>query len=289
MGFPAARLTDMHLCPMVTGIVPHVGGPILGPGCPTVLIQGLAAARVTDLLTCVGPPDIIIKGSSGVFIGGLPAARMLDNCAHGGVILLGCITVLIGETGSKGGADGGGGAGGAAGGPASSCRVGEAPAGSTNGPFANADQAARAALNVANPQSVAANCEYGGMIYRDMHGQYWFTGPGSGTDQGFNPSTTPIPPGTHPAGDYHCHGDYSTVDRATRRAVRTSDPCTMTSTVTISRRRIAAALHTMRRDIPATKATSVHRVDTLSRTTRRRERRRYCHEARTVGTDNSPN
>lgn len=109
MGLPAARLTDMHVCPMVTGIVPHVGGPVVGPGWPTVLIQGLPAARMTDFLTCVGPPDVIAKGSSGVFIGGLPAARMLDSCAHGGLIVMGCFTVLIGEMG-------GGGGGGAAGG-----------------------------------------------------------------------------------------------------------------------------------------------------------------------------
>jgi uncharacterized Zn-binding protein involved in type VI secretion len=95
MGLPAARLTDMHVCPMVTGVVPHVGGPISGPGCPTVLIQSLPAARVSDMLTCVGPPDIIAKGSAGVLIGGLPAARISDTCAHGGVIVLGCFTVLI--------------------------------------------------------------------------------------------------------------------------------------------------------------------------------------------------
>ncbi len=96
MGFPAARLTDMHICPMVTGIVPHVGGPVIGPGCPTVLIQGLPAARVGDMLTCVGPPDVIAKGSANVLIGSMPAARMLDNCAHGGMIMIGCVTVLIG-------------------------------------------------------------------------------------------------------------------------------------------------------------------------------------------------
>jgi len=96
MGQPAARVTDMHVCPMVTGIVPHVGGPILPPGCPTVLIGGLPAARVTDLATCVGPPDVIVLGSFTVLIGGLPAARMGDMTAHGGVIVLGLPTVLIG-------------------------------------------------------------------------------------------------------------------------------------------------------------------------------------------------
>jgi uncharacterized Zn-binding protein involved in type VI secretion len=96
MGMPAARMTDMHVCPMVTGIVPHVGGPILPPCCPTVLIGSLPAARITDLATCVGPPDMIALGSFTVLIGGLPAARMLDMTAHGGVIVLGWPTVLIG-------------------------------------------------------------------------------------------------------------------------------------------------------------------------------------------------
>jgi uncharacterized Zn-binding protein involved in type VI secretion len=96
LGMPAARVTDMHVCPMVTVLVPHVGGPILPPGCPTVLIGGLPAARVTDMATCVGPPDIIILGSFTVLIGGLPAARLGDMTAHGGVIVLGLPTVLIG-------------------------------------------------------------------------------------------------------------------------------------------------------------------------------------------------
>jgi uncharacterized Zn-binding protein involved in type VI secretion len=86
----------MHVCPMVTVLVPHVGGPIIGPGCPTVLIGGLPASHVTDMCVCVGPPDTIVKGSATVMIGGMPAARMLDTCAHGGMIVLGCFTVLIG-------------------------------------------------------------------------------------------------------------------------------------------------------------------------------------------------
>jgi len=81
---------------MVTGIVPHVGGPIIPPGCPTVLIGEMPAARMGDMLTCVGPPDTIVKGSPTVLIGGQPAARMLDTCAHGGIIILGCFTVIIG-------------------------------------------------------------------------------------------------------------------------------------------------------------------------------------------------
>ena len=96
MGQPAARLTDLHTCPMVTGVVPHVGGPISGPGAPTVLIGGLPAARVGDMAVCVGPPDAIIVGCFTVLIGGQPAARMGDSTAHGGVIALGYPTVLIG-------------------------------------------------------------------------------------------------------------------------------------------------------------------------------------------------
>ncbi len=96
---PAARVTDMHVCPMVTGVVPHVGGPILPPCMPTVMIGFLPAARVTDLLTCVGPPDVIAKGSPTVLIGSLLAARMFDLTVHGGVIMMGCPTVIIGEMG----------------------------------------------------------------------------------------------------------------------------------------------------------------------------------------------
>jgi uncharacterized Zn-binding protein involved in type VI secretion len=97
---PAARITDMHICPMVTGIVPHVGGPILPPGCPTVLIGYLPAARATDMATCVGPPDSIMMGSPTVLTGNLMAARIGDPTVHGGVIVLGCFTVIIGEAGA---------------------------------------------------------------------------------------------------------------------------------------------------------------------------------------------
>jgi uncharacterized Zn-binding protein involved in type VI secretion len=96
---PAARLTDMHVCPMVTpGLppIPHVGGPVTGPGAPTVLIGGLPAACMGDMCLCVGPPDSIIKGSATVFIGGRPAARMGDTTAHGGTVVLGMPTVQIG-------------------------------------------------------------------------------------------------------------------------------------------------------------------------------------------------
>ena len=93
---PAARLTDMHTCPMWDGPVPHVGGPIVGPGAPTVLIGSLPAAHVGDMAVCVGPPDSLIKGSATVLIGGTPAVRMGDSTAHGGEIVLGDFTVLIG-------------------------------------------------------------------------------------------------------------------------------------------------------------------------------------------------
>ena len=109
MGKPAARITDMHVCPMVTpGVppIPHVGGPITGPGCPTVLIGGIPAAVMGDMCVCVGPPDTIVLGSAGVLIGGKPAARMGDTTAHGGTIMAGYPTVLIGEAGSPGGGGG---------------------------------------------------------------------------------------------------------------------------------------------------------------------------------------
>lgn len=95
MGFPAARLTDMHVCPMVTGVVPHVGG-IISKGEATVLIGNLPAARLGDMAICVGPPDTIVKGSATVLIAKMPAARMLDSCSHGGTIVGGLPTVLIG-------------------------------------------------------------------------------------------------------------------------------------------------------------------------------------------------
>jgi uncharacterized Zn-binding protein involved in type VI secretion len=94
---PAARVGDMHTCPMVNpGPVPHVGGPILPPGMPTVLIGGMPAARVGDMAVCTGPPDVIAKGSMTVLIGGKPAARMGDMTAHGGVIAVGFPAVMIG-------------------------------------------------------------------------------------------------------------------------------------------------------------------------------------------------
>lgn len=93
----AARVGDMHTCPMLNpGPVPHVGGPVMPPGTTTVLIEGLPAATVGDMCVCTGPPDAIMLGSQTVFIGGKPAARMGDITAHGGQIILGSATVLIG-------------------------------------------------------------------------------------------------------------------------------------------------------------------------------------------------
>lgn len=87
----------MHICPLVNpGGAPHVGGPVMPPGVPTVLIGGIPAAVVGDLCACSGPPDSIVLGSQTVFIGGKPAARMGDTTAHGGQIVGGCPTVLIG-------------------------------------------------------------------------------------------------------------------------------------------------------------------------------------------------
>src|SRR4029078_1609636 len=95
---PAARVGDMHVCPLVTVLVPHVGGPILPPGCPTVIIGFMPAARVGEMAVCVAPvPDVIAMGSLGVVIGFMPAARMGDLTAHGGTIALGCPTVLHGD------------------------------------------------------------------------------------------------------------------------------------------------------------------------------------------------
>jgi uncharacterized Zn-binding protein involved in type VI secretion len=96
MGQPAARVTDMQTCPMVTGIVPHVGGPIM-LGCFTVLVMNMPQARIGDMHICVGPPGTVALGSPTVLVGGQPAARVGDSTAHGGVVVgPGAPTVLIG-------------------------------------------------------------------------------------------------------------------------------------------------------------------------------------------------
>lgn len=108
---PAARITDMHTCPMVNpGPVPHVGGPIIS-GQVNVLTCFMPQARVTDKAICVGPLDVIVKGSLTVLVGGMPAARLGDMTAHGGVIVSGAPTVLIGDAANGGGGGGAGGAG----------------------------------------------------------------------------------------------------------------------------------------------------------------------------------
>ncbi|MEZ0541721.1 PAAR domain-containing protein [Fibrella arboris] len=99
MGKPAARVGDLHTCPIPT----HVGGPVAPPGHPTVWIGGLPAATVTTLCTCIGPPDMIIQGSASVFINSLPAARMGDATMHGGLITMGCFSVFIGDAGAGSG------------------------------------------------------------------------------------------------------------------------------------------------------------------------------------------
>ena len=99
MGMPAARVGDMHACPMQTpGVppIPHAGGPVIPPCAVTVLTGKMPQARVTDMCTCMGPPDVIMKGSATVLVSGLPAARIGDMTAHGGSIIAGCPTVLIG-------------------------------------------------------------------------------------------------------------------------------------------------------------------------------------------------
>ncbi len=95
MGMPAARITDPHVCPMITVLVPHVGGPVI-MGSPNVITGGMPQARVGDMCICVGPPDAIIMGSMTVMVNGMPAARLGDLTVHGGTIVMGMPTVLIG-------------------------------------------------------------------------------------------------------------------------------------------------------------------------------------------------
>ena len=99
----AARIGDPHICPMVTPgtpPIPHVGGPVI-MGAPTVLTAGVPQSRVTDTLTCVGPPDVFVIGSMGVIVCSLPATRaLIDTTAHGGNVVMGALTVFIGDSGS---------------------------------------------------------------------------------------------------------------------------------------------------------------------------------------------
>lgn len=118
MGMPAARVSDMHTCPMVSpGPVPHVGGPIIPTCSLNVITGGMPQARVTDKCVCVGPIDMIVKGSASVLVNNLPAARIGDQTTHGGVIVTGFPSVLIGDAGGGGNM----GAGGAIAAPAADC------------------------------------------------------------------------------------------------------------------------------------------------------------------------
>lgn len=221
---PASRITDMHVCPMVTGIVPHVGGPILPPGAPTVLIGFLPAATVTTMATCVGPPDVIVKGSMGVMINFLPAARIGDLTAHGGVIILGESTVIIGEiggggAGGGGGAPGGGGVGGMMAGLAASAlnavmnaaslasSVAQAASPAKPGPdtqkYATAEAAAIAAMKASNPASVKEGREYGGWVRKNSDGTYTPRPATRGTKDGL---TNMPDKGTDDVAWWHTHG-----------------------------------------------------------------------------------
>jgi uncharacterized Zn-binding protein involved in type VI secretion len=186
----AAGGADIHACTTPLPLPPHGPGVVID-GSPTVLINGLPACRQGDtIVEAVGPPDKIAVGLQTVIIGNVP------NTA----------------------------AGGSAGGGAGTAAAAKATAPS-NGPFATADEAAKAALNAANPQSIKDNLEYSGLIYKGVDGKFYYTGPAKGTDQGANPKAqAPAPPGTQVVADYHTHGDYSTADPATGAAVRTKDP-----------------------------------------------------------------
>ncbi len=199
---PAARIGDLHVCPMITVLVPHVGGPI-SMGAATVMIGFMPAARVGDMAVCVGPPDVIAKGSPTVLIEYMMAARMGDLTAHGGTIAMGFPTVMIGEMGMGAAVTAAG----------AMTAVGATPPAARLGPFASADDAARAALTAANPLSISENREYVGVIYRDSTtGQYYATTPQSAGLSGGSLPVNDIPAGSTETGFYHTHGNYSLAD-----------------------------------------------------------------------------
>lgn len=156
MGFPAARIGDMHICPLVNpGPVPHVGGPI-SSGAPTVITMGMPQARVSDMAVCVGPPDMIAMGLVTVFVCSMPAARLSDMTAHGGTIVTGAPTVLIGDApGSAGG--GAGGAGGGMNGP------GMKKTGSASGEGDGTESSGEAGGKMANRSGTPGISTSGGM------------------------------------------------------------------------------------------------------------------------------
>ena len=197
---PAARVTDMHICPMVTGIVPHVGGPILPPCSPNVLIGFLPAARVTDQAVCVGPPDIIVKGSPTVMINNLLAARVTDTTAHGGMIILGCFTVIIGEAG-MGVPPSAGFAAPAASGP---------PTAPPTASELQGNPVVRQALNQAwadsNPGEPAKRHEEGGWIFMNTTtGEISVTRAPSGAQASLNLSRPPEVSGSVVVAKFHTH------------------------------------------------------------------------------------
>lgn len=180
-----------------------------------------AAAGGADIHSCATPlpvpphgPGVVIDGSPTVLINNLPACRLADTILEAlgppNKITKGEFTVIIGNGGAGGGAGGAGAAAGAGAG--------------LSGPYDTQDEAARAALELANPQSIQANREFAGLIYRGSDGKYYFTGPLRGSDQGANPGDAPAPSGTTVVGDYHTHAAYSLVDPDTGAAIRTDDP-----------------------------------------------------------------
>ncbi len=94
-GKPIATMGSMHMCPMCSGTVPHVGGPISGPGAPNVLINGKPAALMGDMCVCVGPPDVVAQGNPSVLINGVPVVCQGDLTAHGGAITAGEPNVMV--------------------------------------------------------------------------------------------------------------------------------------------------------------------------------------------------
>jgi uncharacterized Zn-binding protein involved in type VI secretion len=96
MAMPAAALSAMHVCPQVTPPgIPHVGGPVVSPSMPTVLLGGLPAIGPGSMAVCVGPPDSVVMGSPTALAGGMPMSRVGDSCAHGGAIVVPVPTVLL--------------------------------------------------------------------------------------------------------------------------------------------------------------------------------------------------
>jgi uncharacterized Zn-binding protein involved in type VI secretion len=233
---PAWRaVIDQHACPAVSITGPDgVGSVELGS--PTVLINNMMACRLGDIVIekpglAMGPADPIIMGEPTVEIGEVgmgspvvvtplpplvilaqamasPATQAVSNSAQDLAQAAQDGTPEINLTLAN----------------QPLAAAAGAPVAAGTGPFASQDGAARAALQVANPESIKANREYAGLIYRGADGQYYYTGPIQGSDQGANPHAAPVPPGGAVVGDYHTHGDYSTADPATGAAVRTSDP-----------------------------------------------------------------